>query len=332
VFAGRAEVPVANTQSDKADALARDTPGARLAAKRAAKAARKAASRGNTNAIAEVTKSVLEANAWVDKHARVLWLGLGAVVVGIAAWIVVGRYMDARARAAGDLLHTAVTSSQGIVTTPDEPAPEDPVLPVFASTKERDEKALQQFAQVDKQYPDSKAALYARLNQGNDLLALNKPVEAAAAYDKLLASASDDTFLRAHALEGAGYALEAQKKYADAQKRFEELSKLSNGAYRTLGDYQRARQLVLQDQRDQARKVLEELSKANADKPGKPGEPNELNELNDQGERYESISFAAQTLLTELGGQPAEKSGGKNSGISQHVLDSLRKQLGSQKK
>jgi hypothetical protein len=320
VFAGRAEVPVANTQSDKASAPARETQGARLSAKRAAKAARKAAARGNTNAVEEVTKSVLEVNAWVDKHARWLWLGLGAVVIGIVGWIVIGRYMDARSRAAGDLLHVAVTTSEGIVTGPDEPAPEDAVLPVFTSAKERDEKALQQFGQVDKQYPDSKAGLYARLNEANNLLALNKPADAGAAYDKLLASATDDTFLRSRALEGAGYALEAQKKYADAQKRFEELSKLQNGAYRTLGDYQRARQLVLQDKRDDARKVLEELSKASADKPDEPGE------------RYESLSFAAQTLLTELGGQAAEKSGGKNPGISQHVLDSLRKQLGSQKK
>jgi hypothetical protein len=34
-------------------------------------------------------------------------------------------------------------------------------------------------------------------------------------------------------------------------------------------------------------------------------------------------------LLTELGGKPPERSGG-GSGISQQVLDSLRKQLGSQ--
>jgi hypothetical protein len=41
---------------------------------------------------------------------------------------------------------------------------------------------------------------------------------------------------------------------------------------------------------------------------------------------------SAQTLLAELGGQASERPTGKSSGISQQVLDSLRKQLGAQKK
>jgi tetratricopeptide (TPR) repeat protein len=311
-------VPVANIQSDKADAPARETAGARLAAKRAAKAAKKASQRGTATPLQEVQKSVLVVNAWIDEHGRKVWLALGGVAVVCAAWLGFSAYQDRRDRDAGEILHTAISTSAGIIVPADETQPEDPIFPVFSSVKERDDKALAQFRDVQKKFPNSRAAGYAALGEANALLGLGKFPEAAALFSKLLDGAGDDSFLRFRGLEGAGYALEGQQKYADAGKRFAELSKLENGEYRTLGDYHQARMLVLQDQRAEARKLLEALSKAAADKP------------EEQGERFESVAQSAQTLLSELGGQPAEKAAGK-SGISQHVLDALRKQLGTQK-
>jgi tetratricopeptide (TPR) repeat protein len=194
--------------------------------------------------------------------------------------------------------------------------------------KEREEKALGQFSEVVKQYPETLAGTYAQLGVANTQLRLGKHAEASGTFEKLRDAKEQDDFIRFRVLEGAGYALESQKKYGDARARFEALSKLNNGAYRVLGDYHRARTLVAEGKRDEAKKLLEELTKAEAERPASELGP-ENQDSPAPPERYESTLSAAQTLLTELGGKPPERSAG-GSGISQQVLDSLRKQLGSQ--
>jgi predicted negative regulator of RcsB-dependent stress response len=315
-------LPVAtntNIQSDKAEPPARDTAGSRLAAKPAAKAARKASQRGTTDPAEQVAKQVRNANAWFEDHGKSLAIGIGALVLIGGGWVLFATMQGRSDHAAGDALKVAVATMQGLIVTADETAPEEPLVPVFSSVKERDEKALKQFNDVVKQYPNTSAGHYAQLGAANAALELGQYAQAATAFGKVLDSAGDDTFLRFRALEGSGFALEGQQKYEEARKRFESLSQLQSGAYRTIGDYHQARMLVAQGQRDAARKLLEASSKAAADKP------------DEQGERFESIAGAAQTLLSELGGKPAEKAG-KGSGISQNVLDALRKQLATQKK
>jgi len=317
---------VADIQSDKAHVPAQETAGSRLAAKRAAKSARKAASRGTSNPAEEVAKSVQNVNAWIDAHGRKVWIALGACVAAAVAALIIASLQEGKGREAGALLRTAVITNQGIIVAPDETPPEEPLFPTFTAAKERDEKALAQFRDVQKQYPSSNAAGYAALGEGNTLLRLGKNAEASAVFEKLRTSRDDkddkDTFLRFRALEGAGYALEGQQKYADAAERFDALSKLKNGAYRKVGDYHRARMLVQQGKRDEAKQLLEALDKAAAEKPAEVDEPATSD--------FEFATTAAQTLLTELGGQPKQSTSG-GGGISQSVLDSLRKQLGSKK-
>lgn len=313
---------MADIQSDKAHVPAQETAGSRLAAKRAAKSARKAATRGTTNPVEEVAKSVQHVNAWIDAHGRKVWIVLGAAVAIAVAALAIASLQDGKSREAGALLRTAVTTTQGIIVAPEETPPEDPMFPTFTAAKERDEKALSQYRDVQKQYPSSTAAGYAALGEANTLLRLAKNAEASAVFEKLRKSADEkDDFLRFRALEGAGYALEGQQKYAEAAERFDALSKLKNGAYRKVGDYHRARMLVLQGKRDEAKQVLEALDKAAADKPAEADEATSSD--------FEFATTAAQTLLSELGGQPKQSTSG--GGISQSVLDSLRKQLGSKK-
>lgn len=311
-------------QSDKADSPSRDTAGTRLAAKRAAKAAKKAAARGTSNAVGEAANTVAyEATAWMDRHGRTVLIALGACVAIAVGALIISNLSQGKSREAGALLQTAVTTAQGIVVPADETAPEDPIFPVFPSVKEREEKALAQFREVTKQYPDTLAGTYARLGEANTLLRLGNHAEASKTFEALRTGKSEqDDYIRFRVLEGAGYALEGEKKYGEARERFEALSKLNNGAYRILGDYHRARMLVAEGKRDEAKKLLEELTKAEAEKPADEGSPA-------PAERFESTLGAAQTLLTELGGKPPERSAG-GSGISQQVLESLRKQLGSQ--
>jgi tetratricopeptide (TPR) repeat protein len=316
-------------QSDKADSPSRDTAGTRLAAKRAAKAAKKAASRGTSNPVEDVANTVThEATAWIDRHGRTVLMVVGAGILVAIAGLVIGNISQGKNREAGALLQTAITTAQGIVVPADETAPEDPIFPVFPSVKEREEKALAQFSEVAKKFPGTRGAAYAQLGEANAQLRLGKFADAGKVFEKLRAApaSEQDDFIRFRTLEGAGYALEGQQKYADARERFEALSKLNNGQYRILGDYHRARMLVAEGKRDDAKKLLEELTKAEAEKPA----PDSTAGESAPAERYESTLNAAQTLLTELGGKPPERSAG-GSGISQQVLDSLRKQLGSQK-
>ncbi len=315
--------------SDRAAAPARNTAGARLAAKRAAKAAQKAAARGTAAPGAEVVKSMAWVSTWFDEHQKRLLMGAGAIALGFIAWMVIGNQSDHANREAGAALHTAITTTQGIVTSGDEPAPEDTLLPTFASAQDRDKKALDQFVDVTKKFAGSKPATWAELGEANTQLALGKFADAAKSYGAALDGAGDDTFIHVRALEGLGYALEGDKKYPDAIKRFEELSRFDNGAHKILGDYHRARVLAMTGQRDEAVKILDAMLKASADKP-------------EEKPRYASVTENARTLLTELGGKPPEKpldlsalsgaAGGDKNALTEQVMQALRKQLAEKKK
>jgi tetratricopeptide (TPR) repeat protein len=306
-----------------------DTPGARLAAKRAAKAARKAAQRGTDNPGEEVTEKLLTANHWLDDHKGKLWGSVLALLVVGGGLITFAMQRDKHAAAIGALLLDAVTTSEGIIAT-GEAVDEDSLLPTFASAAERDDKALGQFREAAKKDPEAASAQWARLGEANMLLATGKYEEAERAYASVATASKDEAFVQARAIEGAGYALEAQKKPADAIKRFEELATVARGAYKPLGDYHRGRVLAATGSRDEAIKVLQALVKADAAKPA------------DQPARFETEIAAAQTLLEELGVAPEAKASpivdlgagmgkGKGGEISDQVMDAIRKQLAAQK-
>ncbi len=317
---------------NNADAPARDTAGSRLAAKRAAKAAQKAAARGTTQPAEDVARSMLWATSWLDKHARTVWAGFGALALVGIGWVVVSMHGAKLDREAGGLLHAAVTTASGIVVSEEEPSPsgEEPLVPTFGTAAERDKKALEAYQAVDKKFPSVAAAHWAKLGEANEELALGKFDQAVPSFTAALAQAGDDTFLRFRTLEGLGFALENSGKSDQALKRFEELGRLDNGAYKTVADYQRARILASTGKRDEARKVLEALTKASADKPAA------------ENDKFPSVTESAQTLLQELGGQRSDKQpqldlsalgagGGNNPALTQQIMDALRKQLAAKK-
>jgi len=310
---------VANIQSNNANSPPRDTAGTRLAAKRAAKAAQKAAKRGTTNQLEKATHKVQEAAAWVDDHGRKIWFGLGAIVVIGVAWVILAHYLTTKDYAAGAALHTAVTNNLGVVVPPQETAPEDLIVPTFSSAEERAKKTLEGYKEVATKYGSSTAGKYAMLGVANSLFDAGKYPEATAEYAKVLDGAGADVHLHFRALEGSGYAFEAQQKYPEALAKFEELSRFANGAYRSLADYHRARVLVAQGKAAEARTLLEGLSKALA-----------ANTNVQERERFESAVESSEIMLQELGGKPTEKPRidptGKG-GISQDVMDAIRKQL-----
>lgn len=312
---------MATIQSNNANSPPRDTAGTRLAAKRAAKSAQKAAKRGTTNQLEQATHKVQQAAAWFDDHGRTLWIALGAVVVVGVAWVVLAHYLTTKDYDAGVALQAAVTNSLGIVVPAGETAPEDLIVPSYSSAEERGKKTLDGYRDVATKYGSSAAGKYATLGLANSLFDLGKYAESVTEYAKVLngAGTATDTYLRFRALEGSGYALEAQQKYPEALAKFEELSRFADGAYRPLADYHRARILVAQAKPAEARALLEGLSKAIA-----------AIAIVQERERFESAVESAETMLQELGGKPTEKPRvdptGKG-GLSQDVMDAIRKQL-----
>jgi tetratricopeptide (TPR) repeat protein len=204
-------------------------------------------------------------------------------------------------------------------------------VPTFTSAKERDDKALTEYQAVTKQFANSDAGRWSKLGEANTLLALGKHADAAKAFDVALAAAGDDEFLRFRALEGASYALEAEGKRDEAQKKLEELGKLDGGAYKPVAEYHRARLLAASGKRDEARSVLEAQAKAAEAKPdAKDGAS-----AGASVDHFPSMTEASETLLQELGGQPVQRgldlSGlGGPGGLSPDVIESLRRQMSQQ--
>ena len=329
---------VARSEEEKGSAAPRSDAASRLAAKRAAKAAAKAAKRGTSAMVpSTVAKGVQKARSFYDDNARLLLGGIGVGVLVAIGALAINDYLAKQGREASAALGAGVEATNAQVIGPDAVPPEDSDTETFPTAKARAEKAHAEFGRVIKGFPSSKAAAWAELGDANALRDLGKPAEAAKIYERLLGSSELDPFVRARAAEGAGFALEAQQKYADAAKRFEQLAQLDSGAYKALGDYHRARMLIAQGQKQKAAELLAALVKAERARPAS------------EGVRFEGVVSDAETLLTELsveldapklradipgamptpsaaGGEPGEP-----SGLSQEIIDALRKQLESGK-
>ncbi|MGD8861712.1 MAG: hypothetical protein PVI30_17005, partial [Myxococcales bacterium] len=221
---------MAETDADRKSRTDRQADAARrLAARRAAKAAAKASKRG-TDAVPDVTETVEVAQGWYEQNSRTLWaavVGGGLIAV---IWLAISAHMDKTASEGASELAEAVETANAPIIAEGETPPEG-VDESYSSVETRAEKAAAAFEQVQQDHPDTDAARWAKLGEANELYALGKYDEAVKAFDAVLAQAQGNAFLEWRALEGSGFALEAQEKYAQAQKRFEELSAVQSGAY-----------------------------------------------------------------------------------------------------
>jgi tetratricopeptide (TPR) repeat protein len=323
---------LAPSEEEKGEATQRSDAASRLAARRAAKAAAKAAKRGTAPLVpGAVTKKVEAARSFYQDNARLLLGGIGAGLIAAVLWITFSLQSSKQEREATDQLYTGIEAMNAPVIGPEETPPEDISIDTYPSAPARAEKALAEFQRTAKQFPDSPAARWAALGEANALLQLGKYAEAEKAYQRLIGNEEVDAFLRARASEGAGFALEAQQKYAEAAKRFEQLAEVDQGVHKPLAEYHRARMYVALGDKKKAASLLEALVKAERARP--PVE----------GTRYEGLIADAETLLTELAVElgdpklradiPSSSSGtsaagsGKTGALTQDIVDALRKQL-----
>ena len=309
-------IPVAETEhgpaADKTGA------GARVAARRAAKAARKAAQRGPKDDLVsdqEIAESVEAATSWVDRNQRMLWGMLGGLLAVGVLVMTVSHNRQQASRDATDALREAVRAAIAPVipeTELSQKPGED--SETFPTEKARAEEALVKYQGAIKKFPGTIAAQWAQLGEGNSLLELERYEEAEKAFRSLSSSTEEDGYLRFRALEGLGFALEGQKRFADAQTTYERSVELEDGLYRAQGDLHVARMLEAQDKLQDAIKRLQALVTLLKER-----DP-ETNLKEDE------VLSEAEQRLAELGA-PVDK-----GGLTPDLLQQIQQQLGSSAK
>lgn len=328
---------VAQGEQDKTAQTAHRSAADRLQARRTAKAAAKAARRGTAPIVpTRITRSVSSARSWFEERRTYFWGGLAAIGLIALAWFGITGYLGRSKHEAAGLLRAAVATANAPILEAEAESPEGEAPDEsYASVEARAKEARERFHKVTEQFGKSSAAAWARVGEANAASALGKYEDAQKDYDRVAADDALPGFLRWRALEGSGYALEAQQKYAEAAKRFEEIAKLDAGAYRPAADFHRARMHIALHEPQPAADLLQALVKAERARP--PGE----------GGRFDSLLSDAETLLTELSvelnapklradippasGPTASSDGATPAGggqrISPEILEALRKQL-----
>lgn len=333
---------MAQGEEDKTGRSAHSSAASRLLARRTAKAAAKANKRGTAPIVpGNVARGVLSAKSWYDDRHRALWTWVIGGVVAVGAVFAIDSYMDKGKHQSAELLRTAVaTANAPIIAAGEEPPAEDAPEESYPSFQARSLKASERFHQAVAGHVPAAAAAWAKLGEANSLAALGKYGEALPQYEAVANDGGQPAFVRWRALEGAGYALETQQKFADAAKRYEEIGKLPGGAYKLPGDYQRARMHLALSEPQKAAELLQASVKAERAKP--PGE----------GARFPSVVTDAETLLTELSVQlnapnlradipaasaqqpaagPAASGAQGGTEINEEIIEQLRRQLASGK-
>ncbi len=207
----------------------------------------------------------LEAQTWLAERQKLIGTIFGVLLLaGLIAALVNHFSKKSEERAAKELGAALMVLDRPVVEGENPaPPPADPARPPFKSAREQDEalvKALTDFREKNK---GTEAGTTAALPLGKAQLRLGNHDAALNAFGDFLKDAPKNDPLRVGALEGQGYAYEAQGKFNEALASFEQMSKEDAGGYLAgMGQYHRARMLILQGKKDEAAKVLSEIPTA----------------------------------------------------------------------
>jgi hypothetical protein len=220
---------------------------------------------------------------WAKENQRTVTIAGLLVAVGllaVAGW----QYTEHKKETEASVeLAQAVNDEEGRIGDPakddDEHGPHSP-RPVFKTSDERREAALSKYKEVESKFPQTGAAILARLSEGSLLLDKHDADGAAAAFNDVKTSplAVADAEVRGRALEGLGfsYELKASQNAADANKNFDEAIKvykeMENSVdvkgFKELAMYHQARCLQAKGDKDGAKAMLVTLR----ERLSKPGE------------------------------------------------------------
>jgi tetratricopeptide (TPR) repeat protein len=203
----------------------------------------------------------IEAREWLVERQTLVALAVGVLLVG-GMIVALFSYFSSRSEvkaakelgAALEILERPVVPTpEGAQLTPTTPGEKAP----FKSTQEQDQALVKALTDFRTAYKGTPSAATAAVPLGKAEYRLGNHDGALAAFGDYLKDAPQNDPLRASALEGQGYAYEAQQKYDQALASFDEMSKVDAGGYlEGMGQYHRARILILQGKKDDAAAVL----------------------------------------------------------------------------
>lgn len=205
-------------------------------------------------------KAGAEAREWLVERQTLVIVAVGVLLVG-GLLVAIFSYASSRgeAKAAKELGAALEVLERPVVPTPEgsqltPPAGENPP---FKSTQEQDQALVKTLTDFRAAHKGTSSATTAALPLGKAEYRLGNLDGALAAFGDYLKGAPQNDPLRASAFEGQGYAYEAQQKYDQALASFDEMSKVDAGGFlEGMGQYHRARVLILQGKKDEAAAVL----------------------------------------------------------------------------
>ncbi len=228
----------------------------------------------------------LEAQTWLSQHQKsvvgvVGVLLLGGLIAAVVHWM--GERSDARA--AKELGAALAVLDRPVVTSDAELPPPTAGTPApFKSQQEQDEALVKSLTEFREKNGGTHAAATAALPLGKAQYRLGKFDLALAAFGDFLKQAPKNDPLRVSALEGQGYAYEAQGKHVEAAQAFQEMGKEDAGGYLAgMGQYHQARMLILQGKKDEAARLLVEIPEKNPNTAAARQASERLNVLASQG-------------------------------------------------
>ncbi len=196
------------------------------------------------------------AGDWLSARRRVLGLGVAVVLAAVVGTLGFQRYSQAREGRAAD----AYAEALQVYTTPIRPdgdaaeATPAPAGPRFRTLEERLRASVEKFRRVQREFPSSRVAPVARLNQATALYLLGRYQEAKEIFQQL--RGADTAGLEARVVEGIANCKEALGDLDGALQSYRELQDMAGGTVRDEAQYALARLHIRRNDAAQARTLL----------------------------------------------------------------------------
>lgn len=188
---------------------------------------------------------------WIVANRKVVIGAVAALLVVVGAGLLVSGSRESKRAQVGGRLGQAVSLAARPVVA--GVAVDTDTFPNVQAKRQAEQKA---FGEIVAEHPGSEAASSAQLQLARIALNEGRYDDAVATYEKAL-DGLGNTPLRLFALEGLGYAYEAKGDLAKAKETFQ---RLSNAGAPARSLYQQARIAELSGQKDEARKLYEQVT------------------------------------------------------------------------
>nr|WP_255653381.1 MULTISPECIES: tetratricopeptide repeat protein [unclassified Myxococcus]BDT34688.1 tetratricopeptide repeat protein [Myxococcus sp. MH1] len=201
-----------------------------------------------------------DARDWLAQRQKLIGIVVAVIILGGVGAAIASELSKRGEEKASQALGQALSVLDRPIDGVQPAQPGDTETP-FKSVKERDEALVKALSDFRKEHGGTRSATTAALSLGEAQFRLGNFADAQASFGEFLKGAAQNDPLRAGAFEGQGYAFEAEKKFDEALKAFEQMGAAGGGEFLAgMGDYHKGRMLIAQDKKDEAASVLSKVS------------------------------------------------------------------------